>query len=455
MVFSSAGQMPEVPAEAVVRVSGGHRLRGRYRVQGSKNAALHLVAAALLADAPVTVRRAPDIVDLFIYERLLQYSGWNAAMDPNRSTFTLEPPAQIRHEVHPVLGGLVRTTPVLAAALLARTGRVTWPGAGGDAFCQRPTDRHEAVMRAAGAVVEPYGAGFTTTCPAGLRPFRVDVATPFGASRGATVTALLLAARARGSSLITNPSNEPEVRETVAFLAQRGILVDQDEEGLHVTGSDWIAGGEVDVPGDRDEAATVICATAATGGEVHLEGIALGELTEGLTKALTDAGVSLSAAGAQCVDAKSDGPLHGVEAVTGEGLLPSNAAPPLAALLTQADSDSVLTEGVYPYRDTHVAPLSRFGADISSCGPVIRIRGGTQLRATNAEAGDIRGAAAVIIAALTARGTSLLHVGHPVWRGYQHLTSGLQALGADLAVEHQQDRPDAAPNDLLSRRDLS
>lgn len=452
-MLSSAGLMPDVPAEAVVTVSGGQRLRGRYRVQGSKNAALHLVAAALLADAPVTVRRAPDIVDLFIYERLLQYSGWTAAMDANRSTFTLEPPAQIRHEVHPVLGGLVRTTPILAAALLARTGRVTWPRAGGDAFCPRPTDRHEAVMRAAGAAVEPYGHGFTATCPARLRPFRVDVTTPFGASRGATVTALLLAARARGTSLITNPSKESEVRETVAFLAQRGVLVDQDKEGLHVTGSDWIAGGEVELPGDRDEAATVICAAAATGGEVHLEGIALGELTDGLTEVLTNTGISMSAAGAQCVDTSCDGPLTGVEAVTGDGLLPSNAAPPLAALLTQASSDSVLTEGVYPSRDTHVAPLRRFGADISSSGPVIRIRGGTQLRATEAEVGDIRGAAAVIIAALAARGTSLLHLGHPVWRGYQHLTSGLQALGADLTIGHQPDGPEAALSDLLNRRE--
>lgn len=439
MVLSSAGQMPDVPAEAVLNVSGGRPLRGRYRVQGSKNAALHLIAAALLADTPVTVRRAPDIVDLVVYERLLQYSGWHAAMDANRSTFMLEPTGQIRHEVHSALGGLVRTTPVLAAALLARNGRVTWPRAGGDAFCPRPTDRHEAVMRAAGAVLESHGSGFTATCPTGLRPFRVDVATRFGASRGATVTALLLAARVRGNSLITNPSHEPEVRETVAFLGQRGVIVDQDEEGLHVAGSDWIAGGEVDVPGDRDEAATVICAAAATGGEVHLEGIALHELTEGLTEVLTRTGISLSAAGAQCVEAKSDGPLHGVEAVTGEGLLPSNAGPPLAAMLTQARSDSGITEGVYPSRDTHIAPLSRFGAHISSAGPVIRVRSGAKLRAADTEVGDIRGAAAVVIAALVAQGTSVLHVGHPVWRGYQHLTSGLQALGADLTVERQED----------------
>lgn len=95
-------------------------------------------------------------------------------------------------------------------------------------------------MRAAGAVVDSYGSGFTATCPSGFRPFRVDVSTRFGASRGATVTALLLAARVPGSSLIVNPSNEPEVRETVSFLSQRGVLVDQDEEGLHVSGSDWI-----------------------------------------------------------------------------------------------------------------------------------------------------------------------------------------------------------------------
>ncbi|MEU0108321.1 hypothetical protein ABZ313_23585 [Streptomyces sp. NPDC006251] len=427
-----------MPAEAVVKVTGGRPLRGRYRVQGSKNATLHLLAAALLADTPVTVRRAPDIVDLFVYERLLQHAGWRAEMDRNRSTFTLGPARHVRPEVHPVLGGLVRTTPVLAAALLTRTGHVTWPRAGGDSFCLRPTDRHEAVMRAAGVVLESDASGFTATCPTRPQPFRVDVATPFGASRGATVTALLLAARARGTSLIINPSNEPEVRETLSFLSERGVLVDQDTEGLHVTGSDWISGGEVEAPGDRDEAATVICAAAATGGEVHLEGIGLTGLTEGLTHVLKQTGISLSAAGAHCIDAKTDGALNGIEAVTGEGLLPSNAGPPLAALLTRASGDSVIREGVYPSRDSHVSPLSDFGARISSVGPVVGVRGGAQLRATDAVVGDIRGAAAVVIAALVAPGTSLLHVGHPLWRGYQHLTSGLRALGADVVVEEQE-----------------
>jgi UDP-N-acetylglucosamine 1-carboxyvinyltransferase len=429
--------MPPVPAEAVLKVTGGRPLRGRYRVQGSKNASLHLLAAALLADAPVVLRRAPDIVDLFVYERLLRHAGWHAEMDGSRSRFTLGPAQQIRPEVHAVLGGLVRTTPVLAAALLARTGHVTWPRAGGDSFCERPTDRHSAVMRAAGAVVESDASGFKATCPS-VRSFRVDVATRFGASRGATVTALLLAARARGTSLIVNPSHEPEVCETLSFLSERGVLIGQDAEGLHITGSDWIAGGEVELPGDRDEAATVICAAAATGGEVHLEGIGLPALTEGLTHVLKRTGISLSAVGSHCVDAKLDGALQGIEAMTGEGLLASNAGPPLAALLTQACGDSVITESVYPSRNTHIGPLKGFGASISSEGPLIRVRGGTQLRASNATIGDIRGAAAVVIAALAARGTSLLHVGHPVWRGYQDLTSGLRALGADLIVEHQE-----------------
>ncbi|MET8824134.1 hypothetical protein ABZX04_38250, partial [Streptomyces rochei] len=139
-----------------------------------------------------------------------------------------------------------------------------------------------------------------------------------------------------------------------------------------------------------------------------------------------------------CVDVKHDGALHGIEAVTGEGLLPSNAGPPLAALLTQAGGDSIITEGVYPSRATHLGAFRRFGARISSAGPVIRVQGGSQLRAADVAVGDIRAAASVVIAALVAPGTSLLQVGHPVWRGYQHLTSGLRALGADLVVEEQE-----------------
>ncbi|WP_331733295.1 hypothetical protein OHU34_44050 (plasmid) [Streptomyces sp. NBC_00080] len=249
----------------VVHVTGGRPLSGRIPVQGSKNIALHLYAATLLADAPVVLTAAPEITDTGVCARILRHTGAHADVIDTR--FTSSPAQTVRPVIHPELGRQVRTTVVLAAAVLARTGQVAFPYPGGDAFCPRLIDRHLAAMHAAGAEVIASGTGLRAVCgPRGVKAFTVDVDTPYGPSLGATVTAMLLAARATGTSLITHPSIEPEVTETARFLAERGVLIHFDDQGLHVVGSDWIAGGEFAVAGDRIEAATMVMTIAAAGG---------------------------------------------------------------------------------------------------------------------------------------------------------------------------------------------
>ncbi|MBT2458272.1 hypothetical protein J7E98_26935, partial [Streptomyces sp. ISL-86] len=261
----------QIPSDGLVKVTGGNPLGGRYRVQGSKNIALHLYAATLLADEPVTLHNAPDIVDTGVCARLLQHTGTGAAYDGY--DFTVTPADAPCPVIHPKFGHLVRTTAVLGAAVLARTGMVSFPYPGGDAFCPRLIDRHLAAMQAAGADVLTSEIGIRAfTGPRGLQPFTVDVGTPYGPSLGATVTAMLLAARIPSTSLITSPSIEPEVTETARFLAARGANIAFDAAGLHVTGTGRIGGGTFTVAGDRIEAATVAMAAAATGGAVVLDG---------------------------------------------------------------------------------------------------------------------------------------------------------------------------------------
>ncbi|MET8336759.1 UDP-N-acetylglucosamine 1-carboxyvinyltransferase [Streptosporangium canum] len=420
----------------VVTVTGGRPLTGRIPVQGSKNIALHLYAAALLADAPVVLTGAPDIFDTAVCAQILAHTGAHVVADGGRFTVTPAPAAAVCPIIHPELGRRVRTTAVLAAAVLARTGRADFPYPGGDAFCPRLIDRHLEAMQAAGAEVTVDAVGIRARCgPRGVHAFTADMDTPYGPSLGATVTAMLLAARAPGTSLITHPSIEPEVTATAQFLAERGVGIHFDDHGLHVSGSGDLTGGDFTVPGDRIEAATMIMAAAATGGSIHLDGITAAAFPDGLTEALSAAGISLTDDSSGGVRAAPASPLQGVEVATGpHPALPTDTAPQLAAMLTQARGTSLIAERVYPRRDTHVEGLRAFGADIYSTGAVVGLRGPTRLHSATAAAADIRAVTALLIAALAADGISTIRGVYHLRRGYGHLLANLATLGADITT---------------------
>lgn len=422
----------------LIKVTGGHPLIGRIRVQGSKNIALHLYAAALLADTDLVLHQAPAILDTGVCARILTHTGTHTHA-PGDGTFHVVPAPSLRPVIHHDLGSKVRTTAVLAAAVLASAGSVTFPIPGGDAFCPRLIDRHLAAMEAAGATVtvDEHGRTVHAAVPSGrrLRPFRVDVSTPYGPSLGATVTAVLLAARIAGESLITRASIEPEVTETLRFLGERGVRAAWDDEGLHIHGTDRIEGGLFTVAGDRIEAATMIMATAATGGTIDLDGITLPELPDAQRQVLADAGLDLSSHDGGIRAAVGAGGLRAVRARTGPHPgLPTDTAPQLAALLTQASGTSHLFEAVYPQRDTHVAPLRAFGADVTSTGQDTRIDGPAHLTAADVQAADIRAVTALLIAALAADGTSTIGGMYHLARGYGRLLPNLAALGADITT---------------------
>ncbi|SFI08982.1 UDP-N-acetylglucosamine 1-carboxyvinyltransferase [Streptosporangium canum] len=419
-----------------VTVTGGRPLSGRIPVQGSKNIALHLYAAALVADGPVVLASVPDILDTGVCAQILAHTGAHVVVDDGRFSVIPAPAMAICPIIHPELGRRVRTTVVLAAAVLARTSQVTFPYPGGDAFCPRLIDRHLAAMQAAGAEVIADATGIRAQCgPRGVRAFTADMATPYGPSLGATVTAMLLAARAPGASLITHPSMEPEVTETARFLAECGVEIHFDDHGLHVSGSDHLAGGDFTVVGDRIEAATMIMAAASTGGSIHLDGITACAFPDGLTAALEAAGINLFEDAGVGVCAQLNGALQGIDAATGpHPALPTDTAPQLAAMLTQACGSSLIAERVYPRRDTHVEGLRAFGADISSTDAAVGLRGPTRLRAATVAAADIRAVTALLIAALAAEGTSTIPGIYHLQRGYGRLIANLATLGADITT---------------------
>ena len=424
---------PDLLNATLIRVTGGQPLTGRIRIQGSKNIALHLYAAALTADTGTVLDNCPDILDTGVCAGILEHTGSTVTVDGGK--FSVTPAGHEAPVIHPVLGRRVRTTAVLAAALLARTGQVSFPQPGGDAFCPRLVDRHLAAMQAAGADItcadDIYRASFSSGV---VRAFITDVNTPYGPSLGATVTAMLLAARADGTSLITHPSIEPEVTETARFLQLGGAGIGWDQDGLHVTGTSHLAGSSFTVAGDRIEAGTMLMAMAATHGSIGLDGISCDALPCGLRDALSGAGVTVARDGQQCLTATVSA-LEAVEVATGPHPgLPTDTAPQLAAMLTQARGTSLIHERIYPRRDTHIAALAAFRAEISACGSTVRVTGPAGLRAAVTEAADIRAVTSLLIAALAAEGTSTIRGMYHLRRGYSQLLTNLATLGAHVTT---------------------
>lgn len=423
--------------ERAVRITGGHRLVGTVTVQGSKNIALHLYAAAILADEPLALVGAPEILDTGVVADILHRTGTRAAV--NGDEFATRPAGSYFPVIPDDLGRRIRTTAVMGAALLARSGKVTFPLPGGDAFCARYIDRHLAAMEAAGAEVKVARGRVRARVTGKRLPFITDADTrSWGPSLGATVTAMLLAARVPGTSSILNPSVEPEVTHTAALLAQAGVGIEwQGRTALHVTGTDRIKGGVFTVPPDRLEAATLALAAAITGGIVHLDGFPTAAFPDGLVSVFADAGIQLDPVDGGTDVSAPAGP-RAVQMATGPHPgFPTDVQPQLTAFLTQAEGTSRVEERVYTQRDTHLPSLAAFGAAVNATGSVITVRGRSALRAAGVAGEDIRAATALVIAALAAEGTSTIRGMYHLRRGYGSLLPKLAALGADLTINQE------------------
>ncbi|MFJ6380014.1 UDP-N-acetylglucosamine 1-carboxyvinyltransferase [Kitasatospora sp. NPDC092039] len=424
-------------AERAVRISGGRRLVGTATVQGSKNIALHLYAAAILADEPLTLLGAPEILDTAVVADILHRTGTRATVTGDE--FATRPADSYFPVVPDDLGRRIRTTAVMGGALLARTGKVTFPTPGGDAFCARYIDRHLAAMEAAGAEVEVNRGRVRARFTGNRLPFITDAEThSWGPSLGATVTAMLLAARTPGTSAILNPSVEPEVTHTAALLSQAGVGIEwRGRTALNVTGTDRIRGGVFTVPPDRLEAATLALAAAVTGGTVHLDGFPPAAFPDGLVSVFADAGIQLDPLDGGTAISASAGP-RPVQMATGPHPgFPTDVQPQLTAFLTQAEGVSRIEERIYVQRDTHLPALAAFGATVNASGSAITVRGRSALKAAEVVGEDIRAATALVIAALAAEGTSTIRGTYHLRRGYGSLLPKLAALGADLTTDQE------------------
>ncbi len=412
-----------------VLLRGGRPLRGSVRVQGAKNAALPVLAASLLGEGPSLIAGVPRIRDVFSLGEILARLG-------ARIIWTEEGVV-----VHPSLSGWevpehmsrkLRASVVLMGVLLARWGRVKLARPGGCAIGARPIDLHLRALEALGASFREE-EGYIFGEAKRLRGARIHLDQP---SVGATENALLAAVAAEGETVIENAAREPEIAEVASFLCAMGASVSgAGTSFIRVKGGCKLRGVRFYrlIP-DRIEAGTYLLAGAVTRGEVWVEGVIPGHLEPLLAK-LEEAGVEVFR-DPDRVGVRAESRPRGVDVVTmPHPGFPTDLQSPFLVLLSLARGTSRVTERIFENRFQVVPELRRLGAEVEVEGRQALVRGVESLWGAEVEApADLRGAAALLLAGLAARGETVLGNAGELDRGYERWREKLARLGARFVV---------------------
>ncbi len=417
-------------AESFLRIVGQRRLSGELQVHGAKNAALPCLAASLLTDEPVRLRRVPEIDDV---SRLLDIlSGLQVESSAADGEVELRPAAMSAGSPPDDLAAALRASFLVMGPLLARTGEASCGAPGGDVIGARPLDVHLNGFRALGADVVTSAGRTTATAPTGLRGAEIVLDYP---SVLGTENLLLAAVLAEGRTRIINAAMEPEVVCLASMLRQMGARVSgAGQHTITIDGVDRLSGADVELIPDRIETGTLLIAAAITRGRICLTQTRADHLKSLLSK-LAEIG---------CVVRRSDEMID-LDAVAGV-FQPANvqALPypgfatdlqaPIAALLTQANGTSIVHERVFENRTQHLDQLRKLGAKIVADGPISVISGPSPLDGAVTVGTDIRAAAALVVASLAAEGESQVSGLQHLARGYAALDTQLRELGAEIEI---------------------
>ncbi|HEY7375710.1 MAG TPA: UDP-N-acetylglucosamine 1-carboxyvinyltransferase [Polyangia bacterium] len=408
-------------------IHGGARLRGEVRVSGSKNAALPILASALLARGRSTFRNVPALGDVRTMGRLLARLGAHVE-DNGKGVTRIDTTDAAGHEAPYDLVKTMRASVLVLGPLVARTGRARVSLPGGCAIGARPIDQHLKGLEAMGARIE-LTKGYVNASARRLRGASIvfDMVTVTG-----TENLMMAAALARGRTTLENAAREPEVEELGRVLNKMGARISGAGTSLvTIDGVDELTPIEHTVIPDRIEAGTLLVAAAITGGNVLLRDC-LPEHLEAVIAKLRAAGAEVAADGDGIrVRGKNEFQPADVSTQPFPGF-PTDMQAQFMVLMTRARGQSVLSETIFENRFMHVPELARMGADIHIEGRTAIVRGPTRLAGATVMATDLRASACLVLAGLIARGkTEILRIYH-LDRGYDRLDKKLRALGADV-----------------------
>jgi UDP-N-acetylglucosamine 1-carboxyvinyltransferase len=411
----------------LLRIRGGRRLEGTVAISGSKNAALPVMAAALLTDQPVELGNVPDIEDISTMARMLEHVGV-VVEHPDLHTWRLNAASLVRTEVDADLSRRMRGSFLLLGALVGRAGEARIAKRGGDDIGMRRVEQHLEGLRLMGAEVEEHdGEYFARAHRLHGARIALDMPTVTG-----TENLMMAAVLAEGITVISNAAREPHVYDLARCLIGMGAhITGVGTELIVIEGSGGLLHGTThNVTADYIEAGTYMIAAAATYGDVVVEHMRPSDLRWLISK-LRSAGCDI-VEGAHHIRV-SCSHLRPVDVTTWTHPgFATDMQPQFCALMTQAPGVSIISEALYENRFRHVAALQQMGARIEVHGRSAIINGPSPLRGTRMSIPDIRSGAALVIAGMCAEGVTELDNVFHLERGYDDLVAKLTRIGADI-----------------------
>ncbi|WP_274362828.1 UDP-N-acetylglucosamine 1-carboxyvinyltransferase [Paenibacillus thermotolerans] len=412
-----------------IQVKRSTPLHGSVKIPGSKNSSLALLAAACLADEPVTLLGIPNIADVRVIYDIGREIGLKSERDASGAV-VIDPRTISDANLDPEKSSSFRAAYYFVGSLLAKFGKVSVGYPGGDDFVSRPMDQHVKALKMMGATFTFFDRHYTVEAKQ-LRGATVyfDMITS-----GATINVMLAAVRAKGTTVLLNAARDPEVTDTANLLNQMGAkITGAGTDTIRIEGVSALHGCTYTVIPDRLIAGAFLMASGVSGGSITVENVIPEHLSSCIAK-LSEIGLEIGV-GEQTVTAHSNGLLRATRVRT--AMYPGFATDlqqPLTALLTQARGKSIIGERIYPGRFNHAYQLIRMGAHIKVRSGVAFIQGGQPLHGTLVHASDVRAGICLILAGLCAEGTTTIAGVQHIDRGYEDVVGSFRALGADISL---------------------
>lgn len=412
------------------QISGGQKLAGKLQVHGAKNSVLPILAATLLAPGESVIHNCPNLSDVTTTLEILTLLGCKVKQEG--STITVNA-SQVTGDMVPChLMQEMRSSVLFLGALLARQQQATLCAPGGCQLGPRPIDLHLNALKELGVTL--LEEGDTLSCTCGPQTQGKEIYLPFP-SVGATENIMLAACGFSGTTTIIGAAREPEIIDLQQYLTAMGAkIAGAGTTVLTIEGGHPLTPTNHTVMGDRIVATTYLAAASATGGSVSLTGISAQHLSAVLS-VFEQAGCRLSTRKSALTLAAPD-PLKAVAPIRTAPYpgFPTDAQALLMSTLVSATGSTLIEENMFDSRYHHVDDLRRMGASIQISSRVAMVTGPTKLHGATVRGRDLRGSAALVIAALSAQGESHVHGLEHLHRGYERLEHDLRTMGGDIRL---------------------
>ncbi len=414
-----------------IYINGGRKLNGEISIHGAKNSALPILAATLLCSGESILHNCPCLSDVDVSVKILKSLGCRCTRDGN--TVTVDAGDVSGNEIPDNLMREMRSSIVFLGAIIGRTKSALVSSPGGCELGPRPIDIHIASLEQLGVQITEDHGYLKCSVPNNLKGAEINLSFP---SVGATENIILAAALADGTTVIHNAAREPEISDLADFLNSAGAKIyGAGSDKIVINGVKKLNGAEHTVIPDRIVAATYIAAAAVTHGDILLRNI-MPSHQVALLNVFRQCGCEISPY-SNCLRIRSftrPKRIPTIRTMVYPGF-PTDAGPPVMAMMCVSNGTTVFVENIFQNRFKYIDELKRLGANIKTQGNVAIIEGCANLSGAATECTDLRGGAALVVAGLSAEGTTEIDKIFHIDRGYENIEKNLYALGADIKRE--------------------